>query len=80
MRNTLVDVHNLLMEQLERLNAIDVEKEEYQAEIQRSEAMVKVSGAITENANIILKGVKTQYDIGNATTVNPILLGEGKND
>lgn len=80
MKNTLVDVHNILMEELERLNDIDVTTEDYQAEICRAEAMVNVSCAIGQNGALLLKGAKQQYEMGNNATVNPILLGNNKAD
>ena len=42
-RNKLTDMHNILMEQLERLNDDDLTDEELQAEIKRSRAMADIS-------------------------------------
>ena len=41
-RNKLTDMHNILMEQLERLNDDDLTDEELQAEIKRSRAMADI--------------------------------------
>lgn len=45
-RNKLTDMHNILMEQLERLNDDDLTDEELQAEIKRSRAMADISAQI----------------------------------
>ena len=48
-RNKLTDMHNILMEQLERLNDDDLTDEELQAEIKRSRAMADISAQIVYN-------------------------------
>ena len=47
-RNKLTDMHNILMEQLERLNDDDLTDEELQAEIKRSRAMADISAQMPE--------------------------------
>lgn len=51
-RNTLGDMHNLLMEQMERLS--DAEADNLDGEIQRSKAMAEVATSITNNAKTML--------------------------
>ena len=78
--NSLVNVHNMLVEQMRKLSNIDTASELLTAEIQKTEAMVDLAGAVTENADVMIKATRLQYDIGNVAGVDPILLGEGKAD
>ena len=79
MRNTLVDVHNILMEQLERLNDDELIDEALDKEIKRSVAMTNIAASIAENANTVLKATKLQYDIGcDVENVNVYLLGNSR--
>lgn len=52
-KNTLGDLHNLLMAQMERLS--DVDDEHIEQEIERSRAMAGLAKGITNNANTIIK-------------------------
>lgn len=54
-RNKLTDLHNILFEQLERLNDESLTGEELEKEIKRSKAVTTVSHTIIENANTILQ-------------------------
>lgn len=75
-KNSFLDVHNLLMEELERLNDIDVTSESFQLETQRADSMVNVAMAIAEGGNVVIKATKLQYDIGNVAGVSTYLLGD----
>ena len=54
-KNGLVDLHDHLFMQLERLNDESLIGEELLQEIERSDAITKVSSKIIENANLMLK-------------------------
>lgn len=67
MKNTLEDVHNILMEQLERIN--DAESlEELETEIKKSRAIEGVAKQIVANANVMLEAAKlnTEYAVNAA--------------
>ena len=56
-KNSLLDVHNLLMEQMERL--MDAEApEEIEKEISRSKAVADISKVIVDNSKILLDTAK----------------------
>ena len=57
-RNKLTDMHNILMEQLERLNDDDLTDEELQAEIKRSRAMADISAQIVDNARVHIEAAQ----------------------
>ncbi|MCR5350082.1 MAG: hypothetical protein K6E20_03720 [Acholeplasmatales bacterium] len=62
-KNSLIDVHNLLMEQMERL--MDAESpEEIEKEISRSKAVADVSKVIVDNSKTMLDAVKTGLEYG----------------
>lgn len=56
-KNTLLDVHNILMESLERLNDDDLmnKPEKAKKEVERAKAITGVGKAIVDNANVMLK-------------------------
>lgn len=65
MKNKAIDLHNILFEQLERLN--DLEDEEMKGdkllrEIQRSEAMNKVAVQLISNGRLVLDAIKMQAE------------------
>ncbi len=62
-RNSLIDVHNLLMEQMERL--MDAETpEEVEKEMGRTKAVSDVAKVIVENSKTMLDAVKTGLEYG----------------
>ena len=74
-KNSLGDVHNLLMEQLERLN--EATPEQLDGEIQRSKAVSDISQAITNNARTMLNVMQLQCEYN----VNvPHALSPGSNN
>lgn len=79
-KNTLIDVHNLLMEQLERLN--DAEDDEIDTEIKRSKAMSETARVIVDNANTIVTAQKVMYDYGSqqASETKRILIGTSEDE
>ncbi len=58
MRNTLGDLHNILFEQLERLNSDDLEGEALMQEIAKSKAITNVANTMVNNANLVLEAEK----------------------
>lgn len=58
MKNQLSDLSNHLFEQLERLNKASLTPEEIAKEVTRTDAMVKVSEQIINNATIVLRGAE----------------------
>lgn len=74
-RNKLTDMHNILMEQLERLNDDDLTDEELQAEIKRSRAMADISAQIVDNARVHIEAAQFQADYNRETPVLPKMLG-----
>lgn len=58
MKNQLTDLNNHLFEQLERLNDDALTPEEIAREVTRTDAMVKVSEQIINNASIALRGAQ----------------------
>ncbi len=60
-QNSLLDVHNLLMEQMERL--MDAESpEEVEREIQRSKAVADVSKVLVDNSKTMLDAARLGLD------------------
>ena len=74
MAKNLSDLNNLLFEQLERLSDPNIEGEQLDSEIKRTEAVVKVSGQIIGNANIILQALKLKDNTMDAGLKLPELL------
>lgn len=74
MAKNLSDLNNILFNQLERLSNPDLEGEKLNEEIQRTEAVVKVSGQIIGNANIVLQALKLKDNSMEAGLKLPELL------
>lgn len=55
MKNKLIDLNDHLFAQMERLSDEELTAEEIMKEISRTDAMVKVSEQIIENANLSLR-------------------------
>lgn len=74
-KNTLGDMHNLLMEQMERL--ADASDDEIKTEIARAEAMTDVAEQVTANAANMLKAahLRARMPAGGAV---PAMLGSGE--
>ena len=59
--NTLLSVHNMLVEELENLMDIDLESDDpkkIEAEMKRAEKVAKIGQAISANATVCVKGIK----------------------
>ncbi len=76
MRNTLGDLNNHLFAQIERLSDEDLQGEALEQEIQRADAVTKISGQIIANGSLLLKA-RTYYDEWKPNSKIPQLLTEG---
>lgn len=59
--NTLLSVHNMLVEELENLMDIDLESDDpkkIESEMKRAEKVAKIGQAISANASVCVKGIK----------------------
>jgi len=56
--NTPLDLNSVLFAQLERLSATDLKGEELQAELQKAEAIEKISEQVIKNNNVRLSAAK----------------------
>ena len=57
MKNTLSDLNNHLFEQLERLNDDELNDEQLEKEIKRSEGMTKIAEQIIRNGELAYKAM-----------------------
>lgn len=75
MRNTLGDMHNILMGQLERLD--DASLEEINSEVERSKSMAELATAINANAKVMMEAARLSARIENNI---PTMLLAGSNE
>lgn len=64
MKNTLGDLNNHLFAQLEKLGDDDLNGDELEAEIRRSEAMANIGESIIKTGELQLKAMKYMDDYG----------------
>ena len=64
MKNTLGDLNNHLFAQLEKLNDDDLNGQELESEIKRSEAMAKIADQIIKNGELQFKAMKHMDEYG----------------
>lgn len=76
MQNTLLDVHNLLVEQLEMLAEVDVENDDpkkIELAAKKAHAAAALGTAIAKNANVAVQAQKAAYiqaeDVPSALTM-----------
>ncbi|NWO08717.1 MAG: hypothetical protein HLX50_24340 [Alteromonadaceae bacterium] len=62
MKNKMMDLHNHLFAQLERLSDEDLKEEELSQELKRADAVSKVSMTIVKNAEVCLKAERMRAD------------------
>lgn len=79
-KNTLVDLHNILFERLERLTDEDIMEDSEQAkkEIETSMAIKELAKVIVTNASNVLKAQKFKAETGEKP--DSILLESKKED
>ena len=78
MKNTLTDLNNYLFEAIERLNDDELNDEQLEKEIRRSEAVQKVAKTIIENGALALQAKKHLDEYGQGESVEIPLLGVTK--
>lgn len=64
MKNTLGDLNNHLFAQLEKLNDDELNGEQLDAEIKRTEAMAKISEQIIRNGELQFKAMQHMDEYG----------------
>lgn len=69
------DLNEVLFDRLEKLNNPDLNEEDLQREISKTDAIVKVSDTIIRNAQVALKAQELFDQYGTGRTVNIPLLG-----
>ena len=78
MKNSLGDLHNHLMEQIETLNDRSIQGDELKAEIARAVAMAKVGGVMVANAGVALKAEAMRRNSEALEDLPPMLTGGRK--
>ena len=73
--NTLGDMHNLLMEQMERLADTDIG--DIDKEVKRANAMAGMAAAVNNNAAVIIKAANIQAK-AQASIPNILTSGNGE--
>lgn len=82
-KNKPIDLNNILMEQLERLNDPDISGDALASEIERSKAIKDVASAYIANNNSIISACRlhAEYAGGSAVTeLSHIVKIEQKNE
>lgn len=65
MKNKAIDLHNILFEQLERLNDLDFKGEELSEEIRRADAMNRVATQLISNGRMVLDAERMRHEYEN---------------
>lgn len=73
-RNTLVDLHNLLMETVERLN--DADPDELEIELKRAKGISDVGKVICSNSGNMIQAQRVSNDAGYYYKTNHVLIGQ----
>ena len=73
--SNLQDLNEILFKQIEALDNPDISEEEFKRQVDKSEAIVKVSSVILSNAKIALEAQKHFDEYGMERTVDIPLLG-----
>ena len=73
--SNLQDLNAILFQQIEEINNPDLSDEEFQRAIEKSEAVVRVSSTILNNAKLALEAQKHFDDYGTGRSVDIPLLG-----
>ena len=64
MKNTITDLTNYLFEQMERINDDSLTPEQLERELDKADAMVKVSGQIIQAGELAFKTMKHMDEYG----------------
>ena len=77
MKNTLLDLNNILFEELEKLSDDEMMKDRQDAEINRAKAIAEISSQVIQNANVIIKAKKLQAEtLGRDNIELPDMIGD----
>ncbi len=80
-KSSLTDLNLHLFEQLERLNDEELQGEELEREIKRSEAITDVAEKIISNGSLMLKAIHEQNEYGRMPNDVPkMLIGKNKEE
>lgn len=74
-RNTLGDVHNLLMAELERLDDESLTPEDLSAEIERARAITEVAAQVNANVANVVRCAQLKAKFGGDMQLPPMLGG-----
>jgi hypothetical protein len=64
MKNKAIDMHNILVKQLERLDDETTKGEDLQNEFKRADSMSKIAAQIISNGRLVLDTIKVSHEIG----------------
>ena len=78
MKNSLIDLHDAMMSQIERLNEENISNEELEKEINRSRAISSVAKTMVSNADLMLRAQKQKDDFNDANGELPTIFSEKK--
>lgn len=73
--NNLQDLNAILFQQLDALDNPDLSDEQFHRQVEKSEAVIKVSSAILNNAKLALEAQKHFDEYGMERTIDIPLLG-----
>lgn len=78
MKNTLSDMHNHLMAQIERLGdeGLSSDPEKLEAEIRRSKSMAQLAGTAVNNARVMVDAAKHLADRNGQASLPRLITGE----
>lgn len=75
-RNTLIDLHNILFEELERLNNEDLTSDELRDEVRRAKAIEGIADKVTANTANMLSAMRLQSQSSGVHVPHALLGGE----
>lgn len=73
MKNTITDLCNYLMEQIERVNDDSLKGDALDEQIKKSKTIATLSGTFISAADLSLKAAKLQAEYGKDTAVPAVL-------
>ena len=73
--NNLQDLNAILFKQIEELDNPELSQEEFERQVEKSEAVVKISSTILNNAKVALEAQKHFDEYGMERTIDIPLLG-----
>ncbi len=78
MKNKLSDLNNVLFEQLERLSDDSLTEDQLQAQLKRTDMIVKVSEKIIDNGELAFRAIqhRDKYYGGKDKSLPPMLEGD----